>query len=154
MESVIHVVFDQVKDRSRPPQHSWWAHRLCWGAAEKSAPRYRQIFDSCGVDPVAVERVFRRAYNRVVGLFAEYDVIVGPAAPGAAPRGLEATGDPVLSRAWQALGLPVVTVPGLRDEVGLPLGIQVIGRPDGERELLAVSRWIETRLGASTPADR
>ncbi|MFF1568064.1 amidase family protein [Streptomyces sp. NPDC058293] len=86
------------------------------------------------------------ARTRVAELLASYDVVVGPAAPGAAPAGLDATGDPVLSRAWQALGLPVVTVPGLRDAAGLPLGIQVIGPANGEDQLLVQSTWIEAAL--------
>lgn len=91
-------------------------------------------------------RTAAQARTRVTALLSSYDAIVGPAAPGAAPAGLAATGDPVLSRAWQALGLPSVTVPGLRDPAGLPLGIQAIGPAHGEAELLARSAWIETTL--------
>ncbi|WP_439658354.1 amidase [Lentzea sp. HUAS TT2] len=72
-----------------------------------------------------------------------YDAVIGPATPGPAPEGLGATGDPVLSRGWQALGLPVVAVPGLRDEQGLPLGLQLVGRAGGETALLAAARWVE-----------
>jgi Asp-tRNA(Asn)/Glu-tRNA(Gln) amidotransferase A subunit family amidase len=81
----------------------------------------------------------------VLDVLTGNDAIIGPAAPGSAPAGLDATGDPVLSRAWQALGLPVVTVPGLRDQQGLPLGIQVIGAPRAEAELLRVAGWIQDR---------
>ncbi|CAH0251783.1 amidase [Rhodococcoides fascians] len=89
--------------------------------------------------------------EHILRLFDSVDVIVGPAAPGAAPEGLTATGDPALSRAWQAWGLPVVTVPGLTDGRGLPLGIQVIGPPNSEAELLAGASWISAVI-ASQPA--
>jgi Asp-tRNA(Asn)/Glu-tRNA(Gln) amidotransferase A subunit family amidase len=94
----------------------------------------------------SARRTVAEARARVVALLESYDVVVGPAAPGAAPAGLAATGDPVLSRAWQALGLPVVTIPGLRDTAGLPLGIQAIGPALEEADLLGRSVWIEGQL--------
>ncbi|MEU0266031.1 amidase [Nocardioides sp. NPDC006303] len=90
--------------------------------------------------------VIARGGERVAELLGAYDVVVGAAAPGPAPRGLGATGDPVLSRPWQALGLPVVTVPGLRDAAGMPLGIQVVGRRLGEDHLLAAACNVEQSL--------
>ncbi|MGW8374836.1 amidase [Streptomyces sp. ODS28] len=94
----------------------------------------------------AALRTVEAGRARVSALLTSYDVVLGPAAPGAAPAGLDATGDPVLSRAWQALGLPAVTVPGLRDEAGLPLGLQAIGPARGEARLLARGTWIEDAL--------
>jgi Asp-tRNA(Asn)/Glu-tRNA(Gln) amidotransferase A subunit family amidase len=84
----------------------------------------------------------------IAALLTSYDLILGPAAPGAAPAGLDATGDPLLSRAWQALGLPVVTVPGLRDPAGLPLGVQAVGAAHDETRLLAHAAWIQHTLEA------
>ncbi|MDJ0347924.1 amidase [Cryobacterium sp. PH29-G1] len=72
--------------------------------------------------------------------------IVGAAALGAAPEGTAATGDPLLSRPWQAIGLPVATIPGLRSQAHLPLGIQLIGHPRGEAALLSTAGWIQDRL--------
>lgn len=76
----------------------------------------------------------------------DFDAILAPAAPGAAPRGISATGDPIMSRPWQVLGLPVVTVPGLRDEAGMPLGLQIIGTPDAEHRLLSLAHWVEKKI--------
>lgn len=78
------------------------------------------------------------AANRRLGQLA-CDAIIAPAAPGPAPRGLDATGDPIMSRPWQALGLPAATVPGRRDGTGMPLGIQLIGHRNGETALLATA---------------
>lgn len=97
-------------------------------------------------DYATARRTIAAASARITDLLMSYDAIVGPAAPGAAPAGLSATGDPALSRAWQALGLPVVTVPGLRNAAGLPLGIQAVGRWRGEDALLATGGWIESAL--------
>ncbi|MFE7417474.1 amidase [Rhodococcus sp. NPDC057529] len=76
----------------------------------------------------------------------EDEAVLGPAALGAAPRGHDATGTPVLSRPWQAMGLPVVTIPGKRDSVGLPLGLQLIGRPGAEQRLFETAAWLESVL--------
>ena len=85
----------------------------------------------------------------VARLLSSYDVILGPAAPGPAPRGIGATGDPVLSRGWQAMGLPTVAIPGLADDHGLPLGVQLIGPSRGETDLLGHAAWVERHLTGS-----
>jgi Asp-tRNA(Asn)/Glu-tRNA(Gln) amidotransferase A subunit family amidase len=74
------------------------------------------------------------------------DALVVPAAPGEAPAGLAATGDPVFSRVWTLLGLPCVNVPGLLGPTGLPVGLQLVGHPDRERELLAAAAVLHTVL--------
>ncbi|WP_417533300.1 amidase [Marinobacterium stanieri] len=75
------------------------------------------------------------------------DVILGPAAPGVAPEGHGKTGAPHMSRPWQAMGLPVVNVPGLEDEQGLPLGVQLIGRRQSDDTLLGYAGWLEKLMG-------
>ncbi|MFD5751571.1 amidase family protein [Streptomyces sp. NPDC127033] len=83
------------------------------------------------------------ARTDMLALLTEVDAVLGPAAPGAAPRGLDATGSPVLSRPWQLFGLPVVTVPGHRDDSGLPLGLQLVGHPERPEALFALGHAIE-----------
>lgn len=98
-----------------------------------------------------VRRVVRA---RMLRLLENTDAVLGPAAPGPAPHGLAATGDPVLSRPWQLLGLPVVTVPGHRDAHGMPLGLQLVGHPDRVGRLLGVARHTEElvrRITEGTP---
>lgn len=84
--------------------------------------------------------------NDLDALLGDGAVILGPAALGPAPAGLAATGSPLLSRPWQALGLPVITVPGLRADDGRPLGLQLIGRPGREADLFAVAGLLEGLL--------
>ncbi|MFJ3773211.1 amidase [Streptomyces sp. NPDC090075] len=83
------------------------------------------------------------ARARILDVLEDVDAILGPAAPGPAPHGLGATGTPILSRPWQLLGLPVVTVPGHRDQNGLPLGLQLIGHPGRVGRLLGIARHTE-----------
>lgn len=85
----------------------------------------------------------RRALMRVL---TDNAVIVGPASHGPAPRFEEGTGSPELSRPWQLLGLPVVTVPGARTSTGLPMGIQLIGREGSEPTLLRLGQALEPLL--------
>jgi Asp-tRNA(Asn)/Glu-tRNA(Gln) amidotransferase A subunit family amidase len=82
----------------------------------------------------------------VLARLADADAVLAPGALGVAPPGLDATGDPVLSRPWHVMGLPALAVPGLRDADGLPLGLQLIGHPDREDALLAAGRRLESLL--------
>src|SRR5690606_38106964 len=44
-------------------------------------------------------------------------------------------------------GLPAITLPVAETEAGLPMGVQLIGRPGGERTLLALGAQLERRIG-------
>ena len=83
-------------------------------------------------------------------LFGAADVVLTPSAPGEAPHGLGSTGDPQFNRAWQLLGGPQVNVPVpralRRSQSDLPLGVQVIGRPNGDACALHAAHWIEQQL--------
>jgi Asp-tRNA(Asn)/Glu-tRNA(Gln) amidotransferase A subunit family amidase len=59
----------------------------------------------------------------MANFFAEYPVVLTPAAPGAAPLGLESTGDPRMNGPWTALGSPAISVP--MPVEGPPLGLQM-----------------------------
>lgn len=94
--------------------------------------------------------VAARGRADILATLTETDAILGPAALGPAPRGLAATGTPVLSRPWQLLGFPVLTVPGYTDADGMPLGLQLIGHPHRVDRLFEIGEWIE-RLVRETP---
>ncbi|MFC8661982.1 amidase [Streptomyces sp. NPDC057199] len=99
--------------------------------------------DIPAADHVRALSLARRERADMLALLTEVDAVLGPAALGPAPRGLEATGSPVLSRPWQLLGLPVVTVPGHRNDDGMPLGLQLIGHPDRLERLFALGHAVE-----------
>jgi Asp-tRNA(Asn)/Glu-tRNA(Gln) amidotransferase A subunit family amidase len=81
------------------------------------------------------------------GLFDEYDAILTPAAPGEAPRGLEATGNPVFCTTWTYLGTPAITLPLIQSEAGLPVGVQLVGRRGNDTRLLRTARWLAKNVG-------
>lgn len=94
------------------------------------------------------EALIRRKCSResLKRLLGETGIIIGPAAAGPAPEFSTGTGSPDLSRAWQLLGLPTVTVPGAKTTSGLPLGIQLISLPGSEKRLLNLARRLEALL--------
>jgi Asp-tRNA(Asn)/Glu-tRNA(Gln) amidotransferase A subunit family amidase len=100
---------------------------------------------------------YQRALSRIapihesfVELFEQrYDVILTPAATGAAPRGLSSTGDPVFCTLWTLCGMPAISLPLLHNASGLPLGVQLVGPRNGDARLLRTARWLVARVAAS-----
>jgi Asp-tRNA(Asn)/Glu-tRNA(Gln) amidotransferase A subunit family amidase len=90
----------------------------------------------------ALVRVKRSSYD-LDELLADDALILGPAALGPPPEGLGATGSPILSRPWQALGRPVIVIPGVTTADNLPLGLQLVGQAGAEGRLLAEAQRLE-----------
>jgi Asp-tRNA(Asn)/Glu-tRNA(Gln) amidotransferase A subunit family amidase len=74
------------------------------------------------------------------------DLWIAPAAPGAAPEGLESTGDPVMNLPWTHSGMPAISIPAGADDSGLPLGLQCVGRWRDDEALLTWAQEIEAEL--------
>lgn len=74
------------------------------------------------------------------------DLWLTPSATGAAPRGLQSTGDPVMNLPWTNAGLPALTIPSGTDEDGLPLAVQLVGRWQEDERLLQGGLAIEAAL--------
>jgi Asp-tRNA(Asn)/Glu-tRNA(Gln) amidotransferase A subunit family amidase len=91
-------------------------------------------------------RTASQARRALLELMADFDVILSPSAPGAAPQGLRSTGNSTFNRLWTLMGTPCVNVPGLADPNGLPLGLQVIGRFGADRVTLEAALFVETAL--------
>ena len=84
------------------------------------------------------QNIFRRDIQCA---FRDVDVIVTPATPAPAPRGLESTGDPLFNSPWSYAGLPTVIIPVGLSADGLPVAIQLIGRAWDESTLLGAAAW-------------
>lgn len=89
-----------------------------------------------------------RAARILESLFIDTDVILTPAAPGEAPAGLDATGDPLFSRGWNLLQVPCVSIPYGKGPNGLPLSVQLVGRLGADDDLLAAAKWVHKQLSA------
>ncbi len=75
--------------------------------------------------------------QRLAQVFQDYDALLTLAAPGEAPVGLSSTGNAVFSAIWTLMGVPVVTLPVLEGENGMPIGVQLIGAGGADAKLLA-----------------
>jgi Asp-tRNA(Asn)/Glu-tRNA(Gln) amidotransferase A subunit family amidase len=95
----------------------------------------------------AAYTVFDTAQRAFPDLMGDLDVLVTPAAPGEAPKGLDWTGDPAFNSIWTSIRVPCVTVPAGQGPNGLPLGIQIVGRRGDDKATLAWARWVESQLG-------
>ena len=74
------------------------------------------------------------------------DAWLAPSAVGAAPRGLESTGDSAMNLPWTHSGLPVVSLPSGANNAGLPFGLQIVGRWQEDERLLAWAEELEAHL--------
>jgi Asp-tRNA(Asn)/Glu-tRNA(Gln) amidotransferase A subunit family amidase len=74
---------------------------------------------------------------------ARYDALITLPATGEAPATLEQTGNPTFCSIWSLCGVPAVTIPVGFGPLGLPLGLQIIGRMGDDERLLSVARWCE-----------
>ncbi len=79
-------------------------------------------------------------------LLADFDVLLTPSAPGEAPKGIASTGSSLFNRNWTLLGVPCVTLPAGKGSQGLPIGVQLIGRYDGDARLLTWAEWARRAL--------
>lgn len=120
-------------------------------------------------DSIAAAEVHRGAGRQEMIAFQErYDVLITPTAP-VEPFAIEKRYVDtiegvklatyldwmVLGYAISATGCPAISIPCGRTEAGLPVGLQLVGRPYREAELLSAAAWCEAVLGASmiTPMD-
>ncbi len=89
----------------------------------------------------------RRALIAAFAAFVDdrYAGVITPPAPGEAPATLEATGDPAFCTLWTLLGVPSISIPTGLGSRGMPLGLQIVGRPHESNTLLAVAAWCEAR---------
>jgi Asp-tRNA(Asn)/Glu-tRNA(Gln) amidotransferase A subunit family amidase len=93
----------------------------------------------------AARRAASRGRQVLADTMADYDVILTPSAPGAAPHGFATTGNAMFNRLWTLMGAPCINVPGLSDG-GLPLGIQIVGRFGRDRAALESALFLERAI--------
>lgn len=85
--------------------------------------------------------------------FASYDMLLGPTAPTTAPKIGESLSDPlkmylgdIYTVSVNLAGLPAISLPCGLDKKGLPIGLQLIGKPFGENDILrAAYAYEQTR---------
>ena len=91
-----------------------------------------------------LRRQFRADFSEMV---AKVDVVMTPAMPEPAPRGLSTTGDAAFQVPWSASGLPTVVVSTGLSELGMPMAVQFGGSWAQEGRVLGVAQWCERIAG-------
>ena len=89
-----------------------------------------------------------RCRAQLADVFKDVDVLLAPSAPGAAPLGLDNTGDPIFCRIWTALHTPTVNIPAGFAPNGLPVALQVVGAVGSDALTLAAAHALHQSLAA------
>ncbi|MAS44591.1 MAG: Asp-tRNA(Asn)/Glu-tRNA(Gln) amidotransferase GatCAB subunit A [Rhodobacteraceae bacterium] len=129
--------------------------RVMMGAFVLSAGYYDAYYLRAQKVRTLIKRDFEQAFEKV-------DAILTPATPSAAfGLGEMADADPVkmylndvFTVTVNLAGLPGVSVPAGIDHDGLPLGLQLIGKPWGEAEMLDIAYAMERAAGFDARPDR
>lgn len=100
------------------------------------------------IDYLGAQALAGRMRESLTGLFHEFHAILTPAAPGEAPLGLDSTGSPVFCTIWTLLGVPAISLPILRGNAGLPIGVQLVGPRGDDARLLRTARWLVDQIDA------
>ncbi len=115
-------------------------------------------YDAYYVRAQKVRTLIKRDFD--LAFHAGVDAVLTPATPSSAfGIGEMSGGDPVemylndiFTVTVNMAGLPGMSVPGGIDSKGLPLGLQLIGRPFEEETLFQVAEVVEQAAGRFTPA--
>ena len=99
-------------------------------------------------------KVRRMIHDDFIKAFETHDILVAPVSPTTAFKLGEKTADPltmylgdVYTVAVNLAGLPALVVPCGLDADGMPIGVQLIGKPFSEKKLLQAGQAIEQALG-------
>ena len=149
------AAFDGLQEAQNAIMNYEAARSLAWERLKRGAeimPRTAQVLaEAAVVTPAAYDaarQVAAAARAQLRDFFGEFDAMLVPAAPGEAPAPAT-TGDPVFNRPWTLLHVPCISLPCERGPAGLPVGVQLVGRPGEDARLLAIARFAEAALGAA-----
>jgi aspartyl-tRNA(Asn)/glutamyl-tRNA(Gln) amidotransferase subunit A len=110
------------------------------------------------VDYIKAQRLRRWLRENMIDALNDADALVLPTLPVSIPKQgvttLEFAGRtlPVpaaftrLTSPFNFSGMPAVSIPCGRDRNGLPVGLQLVGRPGADATVLAAARWCEAAL--------
>lgn len=124
--------------------------RVMIGAYVLSAGYYDAYYKKAQRVRTLIAEDFKRVFNEV-------DVLLTPTTPGPAFAIGEKEDDPlamylndVFTVPASLAGLPAISVPGGMSSEGLPLGLQVIGRPFDEASVFRMGQALEDAVGFNT----
>lgn len=99
------------------------------------------------------EREYRASLDHIhsareefAAFFVDGRILLIPAAPGPAPRGICSTGNPCCNAPITALGAPAISIPMGTARNGLPLGLQLVAGRERDAALLRAASLVEAAL--------
>ncbi len=117
--------------------------RMMIGAFVLSSGYYDAYYNKA----LKVKAIIKEGFDKA---FAEFDVILGPTAPSTAPKLGESLADPlkmylgdIYTVSVNLAGLPAISLPCGTDSKGLPIGMQLIGKHFGEKEIIRAAYSFE-----------
>lgn len=120
--------------------------RMMIGAFVLSSGYYDAYYNKALKVKAKIKQGFDKAFEK-------YDIILGPTTPSTAPKIGENLSDPlkmylgdIYTVSVNLAGLPAVSLPCGLDRKGLPIGLQLIGKPFGEADIIrAAYSYEQTR---------
>lgn len=113
-------------------------------------PNIKQLLEeglACSAATYAQTKAHQQSLRQeMLRCFGKADILVTPASLGVAPDSAT-TGDPAMNSPWSYTGFPTVSIPVKWTEEGLPLSVQLVGRPWSEANLFAAAAWLEEFVG-------
>ncbi len=117
--------------------------RMMIGAFVLSSGYYDAYYNKA----LKVKAIIKEGFDKA---FDEFDVILGPTAPSTAPKLGESLADPlkmylgdIYTVSVNLAGLPAISLPCGTDSKGLPIGMQLIGKHFGEKEIIRAAYSFE-----------
>jgi len=122
--------------------------RLAFEATMKRFGKLTEViapFDNPGFDVRNIESDRRTIAGK---LFKDIDVVILPTTTDTTPTVQAAGGNPLALSAENTMfanyyGLPAISVPMGRDSNGMPLGLQIVGRPGEDSTVIEFARQLE-----------
>ncbi len=125
--------------------------RMMIGAFVLSSGYYDAFYNKALKVRAIINQGFQKAFEK-------YDIILGPTAPETAPGLGESLSDPlkmylsdIYTVSVNLAGLPAISLPCGRDNKGLPVGMQLIGKHFGEQDIIRAAYSFEQAAGYERP---
>lgn len=117
--------------------------RIMLGAFTLSSGYY----DAYYIKALKIRNIINQAFMKA---FDRFDIILSPTTPGAAPYLGESLTNPmkmymsdIYTVAANLSGLPALSIPCKRDSNGMPIGLQLIGKHFGEKDIIRAAYSFE-----------
>ncbi len=128
----------------------WIHHRAL--LSEPMQARLEKAHELSAYDYLLAKSRIPHVSDAFAEFFEKYDAILCPSALGAAPKGLQSTGNPIMQTVWTFGGLPSINLPFLTTHDGMPLGVQAVGAFRQDGRLLRSLRWLVSEFDERSSA--